>query len=84
MVWCGVVWCARVPRLHIRTRTYMHIHTSTHPTQTIQTKTQAGGLKSDLKKTTALVKKLKGSLTEEKRAEILRCVGLWGLGFRVD
>lgn len=33
---------------------------------------QAGGLKSDLKKTTALVKKLKGSLTEEKRAEILR------------
>lgn len=34
-----------------------------------------GGLKSDLKKTTALVKKLKGSLTEEKRAEILRCVG---------
>jgi hypothetical protein len=32
------------------------------------------GLKSDLKKTTALVKKLKGMLTEEKRGEILRSV----------
>ena len=42
--------------------------------QTLQVaSSEAGGLKSDLKKTTALVKKLKGALTEEKRAEILRC-----------